>query len=60
MSSLPPTPDRSSACDTPIPTSAERCKKGGYEAFNFENQGDCVSLVATEGSNEPGQNVPNT
>ena len=44
----------------PLPTSAEQCKKGGYEAFNFENQGDCVSFVATEGSNEPGQNVPNT
>ena len=24
----------------------------------FKNQGDCVSYIATQGKNEPGQNVP--
>ena len=34
-------------CATP-PTSAEECKKGGWEAFAFENQGDCVRFVTTD------------
>lgn len=40
------------------PTTKDECKKGGYQAFGFENQGDCVAFVATGGKNEPGQNVP--
>ncbi len=34
--------------DTDPPTSAEQCKKGGWQSFNnptFKNQGDCVSYV---------------
>ena len=39
---------------------ADMCKKGGWMTFQplFKNQGDCVSYVATQGKNEPGQNVP--
>lgn len=39
---------------------ADMCKKGGWMTFQplFKNQGDCVSYVATNGKNEPGQNVP--
>ena len=36
------------------PTSANQCKKGGWEQYNnpaFKNQGDCVSYVATGGRN---------
>ena len=45
---------------TAFPTTADECKKGGWEDFGaFKNQGDCVSWVATQGKNEPGQNVPN-
>lgn len=29
----------------PTPTSVEQCKKGGYRAFNFSNQGRCVAFV---------------
>ncbi len=28
-----------------VPTSKEQCKKGGYEAFDFKNQGQCVAFV---------------
>ena len=44
----------------PGPTDAETdCKKGAWEDWGvFKNQGDCVSYVATDGKNEPGQNVP--
>jgi hypothetical protein len=28
-----------------VPTSKEQCKKGGYEAFDFRNQGQCVAFV---------------
>ncbi len=38
-----------------LPTTKEQCKKGGFEKFGFENQGDCVSFVATKGKNEPGK-----
>ncbi len=48
------------SCQLARPTTPEQCKNGGWEAFGFKNQGDCVSFVATEGKNEPGQNVPNT
>ncbi len=40
------------------PTSADQCKKGGWAALTddignkFKNQGDCVSYVATGGSNK--------
>jgi hypothetical protein len=35
------------------------CKKGAWEDWGvFKNQGDCVSYIATQGKNEPGQNVP--
>ena len=37
------------------PTSADQCKKGGWQVFGiFKNQGDCVSYVATGGKNPPG------
>jgi hypothetical protein len=40
----------------PLPTSKEQCKHGGWRAFGaFENQGDCVSFVATGGKNPPGK-----
>ncbi len=47
---------------TTPPTSAAQCRKDGWMTFNnppFKNQGDCVAFVATQGKNEPGQNVPN-
>jgi hypothetical protein len=38
----------------PLPTSAEQCKKGGWQQYGvFKNQGDCVSFVATHGRNGP-------
>ena len=44
---------------TAFPTTTAECKDGGWEAYGvFKNQGDCVSYVATQGKNEPGQNVP--
>jgi hypothetical protein len=37
------------------PTTADQCKKGGWQVFGiFKNQGDCVSYVATGGKNPPG------
>jgi hypothetical protein len=39
----------------PFPTSKEQCANGGWQSFpGFENQGDCVSYVATGGKNQPG------
>lgn len=39
---------------TELPTTTLQCKKGGWEAYGvFKNQGDCVSFVATGGSNPP-------
>jgi hypothetical protein len=32
-----------------FPTSKEQCKHSGWQQFGFENQGDCVSFVATGG-----------
>ncbi len=38
-----------------FPTTKDECKNGGFERFGiFENQGDCVSYVATGGTNSPG------
>jgi len=43
---------------TCVPTDANQCKKGGWQAYGiFKNQGDCVSFVKTGGKNEPGKNV---
>jgi hypothetical protein len=37
-----------------LPTSTEECKNGGWRSFGvFQNQGDCVSFVATDGRNPP-------
>ena len=34
----------------PLPTSKDQCKDGGWQTYGvFENQGDCVSFVATGG-----------
>ncbi len=47
------------SCGASLPVSKDECKNGGWEAFGvFKNQGDCVSFVATQGKNEPGQNSP--
>ena len=47
-------------CPT-APDGRVACMDGGFESYpalGFLNQGDCVSWVATNGGNEPGQNVP--
>lgn len=39
---------------TSLPTTGDQCKKDGWEVYGvFNNQGDCVSYVATDGRNEP-------
>ena len=35
----------------PLPTSKDQCKNDGWRSFGFENQGACVSFVATGGKN---------
>jgi hypothetical protein len=43
------------------PDSKDGCLKDvwqSYPALGFLNQGDCVAWIATEGKNEPGQNLP--
>jgi hypothetical protein len=36
------------------PNSKDQCKNGGWRTFGgFENQGDCVSFVATGGKKPP-------
>jgi hypothetical protein len=36
------------------PTTKDACKQGGWVSYGvFKNQGDCVSWVATGGSNPP-------
>ena len=36
------------------PTDKDQCKKSGWENFGiFQNQGDCVSYVVTDGRNAP-------
>ncbi len=38
----------------PMPTDGSQCKKDGWEQYGvFNNQGDCVSYVATDGRNQP-------
>jgi hypothetical protein len=38
----------------PQPTSKDQCKNGGWKTYGvFKNQGDCVSFVATGGTNPP-------
>jgi hypothetical protein len=38
----------------PSPTSKDQCKHGGWQTYGvFNNQGDCVSFVATGGKNPP-------
>ena len=29
----------------PVPTSKEQCRAGGFAAFGFKNQGDCIAFV---------------
>ena len=42
-----------------LPDAKEQCKDEGFLIFGvFENQGDCVSFVSTDGKNEPGKNQP--
>jgi hypothetical protein len=37
-----------------LPTTKDQCKNGGWMTFKvFKNQGDCVSYVATGGTNPP-------
>src|SRR5215208_460176 len=31
--------------DSPLPTTKEQCKKGGYKDFGFKNQGQCIKAV---------------
>ena len=36
----------------PFPTTKDQCRNGGWKNFGvFKNQGDCVSFVATGGTN---------
>lgn len=47
-------------CPT-APDGRVACLDGGFESYpalGFLNQGDCVSWIATNGRNEPGQNAP--
>jgi hypothetical protein len=47
-------------CPT-APDGRVSCLDGGFESYpalGFLNQGDCVSWIATNGRNEPGQNQP--
>jgi hypothetical protein len=38
----------------PLPTIKQQCKNGGWRTYGiFKNQGDCVSFVATQGTNGP-------
>jgi hypothetical protein len=41
-----------------LPDAKEQCKDQGFLIFGFENQGDCVSWVTTNGKNEPGSSNP--
>jgi hypothetical protein len=47
-------------CPT-APDGRAACLDGGFESYpelGFLNQGDCISWIATNGRNEPGQNTP--
>jgi hypothetical protein len=37
-------------CEPELPTAKEQCKDGGWMAFGFRNQGQCVAFVMTEGA----------
>lgn len=56
LASTPPPP--------PTPTSADQCKQGGWQGLTdstgrlFKNQGDCVSFVATQGTNLAAGSAP--
>ena len=56
VASTPPPP--------PTPTTADQCKHGGWQGLTdsngtlFKNQGDCVSFVATQGTNLAAGQVP--
>ena len=63
---IPPPADTPTPTEEPVPTDApiptptvmpadkEECKKDGWDEFGvFNNQGDCVSYVETDGQNEP-------
>jgi hypothetical protein len=40
----------------PLPATKEQCKNRGWSTYAvFKNQGDCVSFVATGGTNPPGK-----
>jgi hypothetical protein len=32
---------------SPLPTSKDQCKNGGWEDFGFKNQGQCIKFVNT-------------
>ena len=32
-------------CPTPLPTTKEQCKHGGWKDFGYPNQGKCISDV---------------
>jgi hypothetical protein len=37
-----------------LPVSTDQCRNGGWQSYGiFKNQGDCVSFVATKGTNQP-------
>lgn len=36
-----------------VPTSKSQCSNGGWRTLGFENQGQCVSFVATAGNKQP-------
>ena len=54
---IAPAPDGECLGPLPVPQSADDCKKGGWQNLTddqgrpFNNQGDCVSYVATGGTN---------
>ncbi len=37
----------------PIPSAQAQCRDGGFVAFGFETQDDCISFLATQGKKEP-------
>jgi len=41
------------------PTTADQCKKGGWESFHFTNQGLCVQFVETGIDSRIGEPTPN-
>jgi YVTN family beta-propeller protein len=43
---------------TPIlrPTSKDQCKNGGWKAFGFKNQGQCIQFVNTRNEHDHGDN----